>query len=133
LTLSQERNVEKSTRSAKGSAVKPGRNVAAKAALNRVVLDAGFGLLEQMIVAKAEEAARTVVQVEPRFSSQECSRCGHIAKKSRRRRRFCCVACGFQCHADVNAALVIRGRAELPPISRATLAEEAGRRSRCAA
>jgi putative transposase len=121
------------TRSAKGSAAKPGRNVAAKAALNRVVLDAGFGLLEQMIVAKAEEAARTVVRVEPRFSSQECSRCGHIAKKSRRRRRFCCVACGFQCHADVNAALVIRGRAELPPISRATLAEEAGRRSRCAA
>jgi putative transposase len=69
------------------SAEKPGRNVAAKAGLNRVVLDAGFGLLDQMIVAKAESAARTVIRVDARFSSQECSRCGHVASESRRRRR----------------------------------------------
>jgi len=101
------------TRSAKGSVEEPGRNVAAKAALNRRILDAGFGLLEQMIVAKAEEAGRMVVRVDARFSSQECSRCGLRAAGSRRRRRFRCVACGFACHADVNAALVIRRRAEL--------------------
>ncbi|MHB8462972.1 MAG: RNA-guided endonuclease InsQ/TnpB family protein, partial [Vulcanimicrobiaceae bacterium] len=59
------------TRSAKGSIEAPGHNVAAKAGLNRVVLDAGFGLLEQMILAKAEEAGRRVVRVDPRFSSQE--------------------------------------------------------------
>jgi len=50
------------TRSAKGSVQCPGRNVRAKAGLNRVVLDSGFGLLRQVIVAKAEEAARTVVE-----------------------------------------------------------------------
>jgi len=102
------------TRSARGTVEQPGRNVHAKAGLNRVVLDAGFGLLQQMIVAKAEEAGCAVVAVDARYSSQTCSRCGHVAAESRRRRRFVCIACGFRVHADINAALVIRGRAELP-------------------
>ena len=53
------------TRSAKGSIQQPGRRVAAKAGLNRVVLDAGFGLLHRLIAEKAEEAARRVVLVDP--------------------------------------------------------------------
>ena len=121
------------TASAKGTVENPGRKVAAKSALNRRMLDAGFGLLRQMIVAKAEEAARTVVEVDARFSSQECSRCEHVARESRRRRRFCCVACGYCLHADVNAALVIRRRAQLALISELDPAEDAGRRTRCAA
>jgi len=121
------------TRSAKGIAQCPGRNVRAKVGLNRVVLDSGFGLLRQMIVAKAEEAARTVVEVDSRFSSQECSRCGHVARESRRRRRFRCVRCGYGNHADVNAALVIRGRAQLARKSGLHPAEEAGRRGQDAA
>jgi hypothetical protein len=67
------------------------------------------------------------------FSSQECSRCGHIARESRRRRRFCCVGCGYCNHADVNAALVIRGRAQLALKSEPYAAEEAGRRGKDAA
>ena len=126
-------NLRAMTRSAKGSVERPGRNVRAKAGLNRVVLDSGFGLLRQMIVAKAEEAARTVVEVDSRFSSQECSRCGHVARESRRRRRFSCVGCGYRNHADVNAALVIRGRAQLARKSEPYPAEEAGRRSQDAA
>jgi putative transposase len=121
------------TRSARGSAERPGRNVRAKAGLNRRLLDSGFGLLRQMIVAKAEEAARTVVEVESRFSSQECSHCGHVASESRRRRRFCCVGCGYRNHADVNAALVIRGRAQLARKSEPYPAGEAGRRGQDAA
>jgi putative transposase len=105
----------------------------AKAGLNRVVLDSGFGLLRQMIVAKAEEAARTVVEVDGRFSSQECSHCGHVARESRRRRRFCRVRCGHRNHADINAALVIRGRAQLARKSGLHPAEEAGRRGQDAA
>jgi putative transposase len=118
------------TRSARGSVERPGRNVRAKASLNRVMLDSGFGLLRQMIVAKAEEAARTVVEVDARFSSQECTHCGHVASESRRRRRFRCVRCSYANHADVNAALVIRGRAQLALRSELDPAEEAGRRSR---
>jgi putative transposase len=121
-------NIRGMTRSAKGTTEKPGHRVRAKAGLNRALLDAGFGLLRQMIVAKAEEAARTVLEVGARFSSRECSRCGHIARESRRRRRFHCVACGFACHADVNAALVIRRRAQVALMSGLAPAEEAGRR-----
>jgi putative transposase len=51
------------------------------------------------------------VDVDARYSSKECSPCGHVAAESRRRRRFC-VGCGFKMHADVNGALVIRGRAQ---------------------
>jgi len=106
-------NLRAMTRSARGTPEKPGRNVAAKSGLNRAMLDASFGQFERLIGEKAEEAARTIVRVDPRFSSQECSRCGHLAARSRRRRRFYCVDCGYANHADVNAALVIRGRAQL--------------------
>ena len=117
-------NLKGMTRSAKGTMELPGRNVAAKAAMNRALLDSGFGLLRQMIVAKAEEAARTVVEVDPRYSSQECARCGHRAVESRRERRYLCVRCGFSVHADVNAALVIRRRAELRPTARGASMED---------
>jgi len=125
----EQLNLRGMTRSAKGSLERPGRNVAAKRGLNRRLLDAGFGLLRQLIVEKAEEAARTVVEVDARFSSQECSRCGQVASESRRRRRFICVACGYRSHADVNAALVIRGRAHLALMSELYPAEDAGRRA----
>ena len=106
-------NLRAMTRSARGTIDNPGKNVRAKAALNRRMLDTGFGQFERLIVEKAEEAARLVVRVDARFSSQQCSRCGHTARESRRKRRFCCVRCGFTTHADVNAALVIRGRVQL--------------------
>ncbi len=101
------------TRSAKGTVERPGVNVRAKSGLNRALLDAGFGLLERLVSEKAKEAARVVVRVEARFSSQTCSRCGYVCARSRWRRRFCCVRCGLTAHADVNAALEIRRRAQL--------------------
>jgi len=101
------------TRSARGTVANPGRNVAAKSGLNRALLDAGLGILHTLIRQKAAWAARQVVEVEAKYSSQTCSRCGHVAAKSRRRRRFACVVCGFRVHADVNAALEIRRRAQL--------------------
>jgi putative transposase len=97
------------TRSACGTLEQPGRNVAAKAGLNRALLDAAFGLLQQLIVSKAEEAGITVAVVDAHYSSQECWRCHHVAAESRVRRRFHCVACGYTVHADVNAALVMTG------------------------
>jgi putative transposase len=57
------------TRSAKGTVDAPGRNVRAKSGLNRVILDASFGLLRQMIESKAEGAGIAVVAVDPRWSS----------------------------------------------------------------
>ena len=111
-------NLRAMLRSAKGTVEQPGKNVRAKAGLNRRMLDAGFGQLERLIAEKAEEAARRMVRVDARFSSQQCSRCGHVARESRRRRRYTCVRCGFSTHADVNAALVIRGRAQFSALLR---------------
>jgi putative transposase len=103
------------TRSAKGSVETPGTNVRAKSGLNRALLDAGFGLFETLIREKAEHAARTVISVDPRFTSQTCAECRHVAKASREGAHFVCVRCGHRADADVNAARVILARAELPP------------------
>ena len=105
------------TRSARGTAEQPGRGVQAKTSLNRRLLDAAIGLLFRLIVEKAERAVRTVVWVDAKFSSQTCGRCRLVCAKSRRRRRFACVGCGWQCHADVAAALEILRRAQLERMS----------------
>lgn len=64
-----------------------------------------FAQLRSFIVYKAEERGCTVAGVDPRHTSQQCSRCGHIARNNRRSRaRFKCRACGFELQADLNGA-----------------------------
>src|SRR6266498_3863023 len=64
-----------------------------------------FAQLKGFIAYKAEERGCTVVAVDPRHTSQACSCCGHTARNNRRSRgRFVCRACGFELHADLNAA-----------------------------
>ena len=93
------------TRSARGTIGTPGTNVAAKSGLNRSILDAGWGVFLSVLRAKAESAGRVVVEVDPRHTSQTCSRCGHIAAGNRvSQSLFRCLACGHSAHADVNAA-----------------------------
>ena len=112
------------TRSAKGTIEEPGRNVAAKAGLNRTLLDAGFGMIARLTAEKAESAAREIIYVDPKYTSQTCAACGHIAKENRSRLRFVCVACSHVDHADVNAARVILQRAQKEPLaSRAAVAD----------
>ena len=90
------------TRSARGTAASPGRNVRAKAGLNREILRSGWGVL----VRRLEDKARgRVERIRPHFTSQRCSACGHVDAESRESQaRFVCAACGFADHADVNAA-----------------------------
>ena len=90
------------TRSAKGTAQNPGRNVRAKAGLNREIMRSGWGVLVRRL---EDKAPGRVEKVNPAFTSQRCSACGHIAPGSRESQAlFCCVACGYACNADVNAA-----------------------------
>ncbi len=104
------------TRSAKGTQEEPGARVRAKAGLNRALLDAAFGTLATLIREKAEYAARTVIEVDARYTSQTCAACGCVCKESRKGARFACVRCGHVADADVNAARVILLRAESPPM-----------------
>jgi putative transposase len=64
-----------------------------------------FAQLKGFIRYKAEERGCTVVAVDPRHTSQACSRCGHTARNNRRSRDlFVCRACGYSLHADLNGA-----------------------------
>jgi len=64
-----------------------------------------FAQIKIFIAYKAEERGCTVAGVDPRHTSQRCSRCGHTAKNNRRSRAvFKCRKCGFSLHADLNAA-----------------------------
>jgi IS605 OrfB family transposase len=64
-----------------------------------------FANLKAKIAYKAEERGCTVVAVDPRHTSQACSRCGHTARNNRRSRSvFKCRKCGFHLNADLNAA-----------------------------
>jgi putative transposase len=90
------------TRSAKGTIAAPGRNVAAKAGLNRGILASGWGLL---VRRTSEKAPGRVEKIPAAYTSQRCSACGHVDARSRESQaRFACTACGYACNADVNAA-----------------------------
>jgi transposase len=113
------------TRSVGGTVESPGRNVQAKAGLNRAIAASGWGLL----VARLEQKAPgRVEKVNPAYTSQRCSACGHVDGKSRESQaRFACTACGSAANADVNAAINIaaghavtaRGGSGLPgPVNR---------------
>jgi putative transposase len=90
------------TRSAKGTAGDPGRNVRAKAGLNREILRSGWGLMVRRL---QEKAPGRVQKIKPAYTSQRCSACGQVDADSRESQaRFACTACGYACNADVNAA-----------------------------
>ncbi len=93
------------TRSARGTREDPGRNVRGKAGLNRGILASGWGLLVRRLEQKAPGR---VEKVNAAFTSQRCSACGQVDPKSRESQAvFRCTACGYACHADVNAAINI--------------------------
>jgi transposase len=103
-------NITNMTRSARGTIEEPGRNVASKAGLNREIRRSGWGLLGRRL---QEKAPGRVEKVSPAFTSQRCSACGHVDRKSRESQAvFRCTACGYACNADVNAAKnIAAGRA----------------------
>ena len=90
------------TRSARGTVSEPGRNVRAKAWLNREILASGWGILVERLEQKAPGR---VEKINPSFTSQRCSACGYVAGENRKSQAvFACKSCRYRCHADVNAA-----------------------------
>ncbi|HEV2242549.1 MAG TPA: transposase [Streptosporangiaceae bacterium] len=90
------------TRSARGTIDEPGRNIRQKTVLNRGILASGWGLLARRL---EDKAPGRVEKTDPAFTSQRCSKCGHVAASSRESQAlFRCTACRYTGHADVNAA-----------------------------
>ncbi|MFE2930262.1 RNA-guided endonuclease InsQ/TnpB family protein [Streptomyces sp. NPDC059278] len=87
---------------------------AAKTALNRSILDAGWGVFLAILANKAESAGRTVIAVDPRNTSRTCPSCGHTAKENRTTQaKFQCTACGFAANSDHVGATNVLNRAGL--------------------
>jgi putative transposase len=83
----------------------------AKSGLNRGILASCWGLLGRRLEQKGAGSGCRVVFADPRFSSQQCRMCGHIASSNRESQAvFRCVNCGHADHADVNAARNILAR-----------------------
>jgi len=79
-----------------------------KGNLSRHINDVSWGKFFEML----EYKANTLVRVDPKYTSQECSSCGHTAKENRlTQSQFKCVSCGYEANADWDAAKVIMGRA----------------------
>lgn len=68
-----------------------------------------FAQLYAFVEYKAQAKGCEVVRVDPRHTSQQCSRCGHQARNNRRSQSlFLCRQCGYCCNADLNASYNIR-------------------------
>jgi putative transposase len=76
-----------------------------------------FGQLRAFISYKAHLAGVRVELIDPAYTSQRCSACGHTERRNRKSRaEFCCVVCDHQLPADYNAALNIEWAAVNRPM-----------------
>lgn len=114
LLVFEDLKVEKMSRRPKaklkdGKYIKNGAR--AKAGLNRSIREAAWGKIVDFTQYKAARQNKLVLKVPPQYTSQECSRCGHIHAENRiTQDAFICQRCGFTENADVNAARVIKRR-----------------------
>lgn len=84
----------------------------AKGFLAKSVLDCSWAEFAGMLRYKAAEAGCEVVLVDPAHTTQLCSSCGHVRKKSLAERWHSCL-CGASMSRDFNAAINILKRATL--------------------
>lgn len=100
--------IKNMSKSAKGDLQNPGKNVKAKSGLNKSILDQGWGEFKRQLKYKLGWCNGVYVEVEPRYTSQQCSKCGNTSRENRLTQdRFCCQYCYYTEHADINAALNI--------------------------
>ncbi len=106
----EDLKIAKMTRRAKPKQAESGiylpNGAKTKSGLNKSILDAGWGMFVSTLRYKAAERGKQVIAVPPQYTSQMCSACGEIVKKSLSHRTHRC-DCGFVAHRDHNAALNI--------------------------
>jgi putative transposase len=79
--------------------------------LSKSILDQGWGYLRNRFVAKAANAGRQIVLVDPAYTSKTCSCCGQHFQDFDLSTRWVHCACGLSLARDHNAALNILKRA----------------------
>lgn len=73
--------------------------------------DFPFASLQEKIMYKSTAEGIPIVTVDPRDTSTTCRKCGQTDSEYRNGVEFSCRRCGYEVHADVNAAINIAGRA----------------------
>ncbi|MER5762942.1 transposase [Streptomyces sp. NPDC002082] len=109
----EDLRVKSMSKSARGTTEVPGRNVRAKAGLNRSILDNTPGERRRQLEYKARMYGAVLVAVPPFHTSQTCAECGQVDPESRKGcgRLFACTRCGHVDDADHNASVEIEARA----------------------
>jgi IS605 OrfB family transposase len=79
----EDLRIQNMTRSAGGTIDRPGRNVRAKAGLNRSILGMSWAKAGQMVAYKCPLRGGALVKVSARNSSIECARCRSVAPENR--------------------------------------------------
>jgi putative transposase len=80
------------------------RNKKSGKRFNRLLGSWSPNQLQNFIAYKAEQKSKLCVGVNPRYTSQRCSKCGFVHKRNRRGLGFRCGSCGFSLNADLNAS-----------------------------
>ena len=83
------------------------KNMLEEKKYSKSIADASWYTLIQYMTAKAENAGRTIVAVDPRGTSQRCSQCGATVPKTIEVRVHKCPHCGFKTSRDLNSAIEI--------------------------
>jgi putative transposase len=79
---------------------------------SRSIADAGWSRFADMLRYKLAWSGGSLVEVPAAYSSQTCSACGCVDAESRHSQAvFRCTSCGYQDHADLNAAKILLARA----------------------
>jgi len=83
--------------------------------LAKSISDAGWGNFIMIVIFKAEEAGRTVIKVNPSYTSQDCSRCGQRNQITLATRIYRCSKCRLVIHRDRNGAKRIEQKGRAAP------------------
>ncbi len=80
-------------------------------AMNAYLYASNLAHIPRQIAWNAAKQGRVVTSVRSAYSSQSCSVCQYTDRANRPdQQTFCCVVCGYQTHADLNAAQNIEDR-----------------------
>ncbi len=87
-------------------------NMVKNRSLSKSISDAGWGEFMRMVAYKEMRSGGSTILVDPRGTTQNCSRCGEPVRKTLSDRIHGCLYCGLMMDRDLNASLNIltRGR-----------------------
>ena len=104
----EDLKIKNMSRQAKGSIDNPNMRTSAKSGLNRSILQQSWGKFFELLEYKLKRNGGELIKVNPKHTSQKCSRCGHISKENRlTQAQFICTKCNYKVNADYNASVNI--------------------------